>query len=107
MLKLLLPERHGRAKLAKTIISGATYIAQTEQDVLGRPWLSQGGSGRWTKVEFNARSLPSATCDVGLNPEDSQAGCRAIPKLSRTRWRPIPRQRHRRTQRRFGGQGYR
>ncbi|SFK74644.1 RHS repeat-associated core domain-containing protein [Lysobacter sp. cf310] len=65
----------GRVKRVETVIDGATYVAQTEYDELGRPWLSQDASGRWSKVEFNTRGMPSATCDVGLNPEGTQAGC--------------------------------
>ncbi|KRD39242.1 hypothetical protein ASE35_02430 [Lysobacter sp. Root916] len=65
----------GRVKRVETVIDGATYVAQTEYDELGRPWLSQDASGRWSKVEFNVRGMPSATCDVGLNPEGTQAGC--------------------------------
>ncbi|MEG3791938.1 FG-GAP-like repeat-containing protein, partial [Lysobacter sp. CCNWLW3] len=45
----------GRVKRVETVIDGATYVAQTEYDELGRPWLSQDASGRWSKVEFNAR----------------------------------------------------
>ena len=37
--------------------------------------MSQDASGRWSKVEFNVRGMPSVTCDVGLNPQGTQAGC--------------------------------